>query len=106
MRNGTFGSDFRKEKNKINKESLYLIALNQWGLNSQIDMCIEEMSELIKELLKFKRGKNNIEHICEEIADTEITIGQMKLIFDKDKTLVDKYIQEKLIRLEDRINKN
>lgn len=106
MRNGTFGSDFKKEKNKINKESLYLIALNQWGLNSQIDMCIEEMSELIKELLKFKRGKNNIEHICEEIADTEITIGQMKLIFDKDKTLVDKYIQEKLIRLEDRINKN
>ena len=69
-------------------------------------MCIEEMSELIKELLKFKRGKNNIEHICEEIADTEITIGQMKLIFDKDKTLVDKYIQEKLIRLEDRINKS
>jgi hypothetical protein len=69
-------------------------------------MCIEEMSELIKELLKFKRGKNNIEHICEEIADTEITIGQMKLIFDKDKILVDKYTQEKLIRLENRINKS
>jgi len=75
-------------------------------LESQIDMCIEEMSELIKELLKFKRGKENIDHICEEIADVEITTGQMKLIFDKDKILVNKYIQEKLVRLEDRINKN
>ena len=96
----------RKENYKINKESLYLIALKQWGLESQIDMCIEEMSELIKELLKFKRGKDNLDHICEEIADVEITVGQMKLIFDKDKILVDKYTQEKLIRLEDRINKS
>lgn len=64
------------------------------------------MSELIKELLKFKRSQNNIDHICEEIADVEITVGQMKLLFDKDKILVEKYTKEKLIRLEERINKN
>jgi DNA-directed RNA polymerase sigma subunit (sigma70/sigma32) len=82
---------------------LYSIAVNLFGLGNQIDMCIEEMSELTKELLKFKRGKDNIEQICEEIADVEITIEQMKLTFDKENK-VNKYTQEKLIRLENRIN--
>lgn len=88
----------------MDKESLYYFALNKWGLYSQIDMCIEEMSELMKELLKYKRGNVNIEEICEEIADVEITIGQMKLIFNNENK-VDKYMEEKLIRLEERINK-
>lgn len=87
----------------MDKEGLYYFALNKWGLYSQIDICIEEMSELMKELLKYKRGNINIEKICEEIADVEITIGQMKLFFNENK--VNKYIEEKLIRLEERINK-
>lgn len=89
----------------INKESLYLEALDLWGINSQIDICIEEMSELIKELLKHKRGKDNIVDICEEIADVEITVEQMKMIFNRNKA-VERFTAEKLYRLKDRINLN
>lgn len=82
---------------------LYYDALNLWGLPSQIDKCIEEMSELIKELLKYKGGKNNIEKICEEIADVEITVGQMKFIFDNFNQ-VEKFTEEKLHRLQEKID--
>lgn len=43
----------------MNKEHLYLLALTRYGLNAQIDMAFEEMSELQKELCKYKRGKPN-----------------------------------------------
>lgn len=87
------------------KLKIYYDALNLWGLHSQIDMCIEEMSELIKELLKYKRGNFNMEKICEEIADVEITVGQMKMIFNTCQS-VEKYTKEKLHRLQERIEKS
>ncbi|BDR73367.1 hypothetical protein K144316041_23780 [Clostridium tetani] len=84
-----------------NKE-IYKKAISKYGLYAQIDMVFEEMSELQKELCKFKRGKSNISNIAEEIADVKIMLEQMELAFDiKDKVKFEKNL--KIKRLEERI---
>ncbi|MBV1816895.1 hypothetical protein ACIR03_02530 [Clostridium cochlearium] len=89
------------DSNKRNKE-IYKKAISKYGLYAQIDMVFEEMSELQKELCKFKRGKSNISNIAEEIADVKIMLEQMELAFDiKDKVELQKDL--KIKRLEKRI---
>lgn len=58
-------------------------AVEAWGIDAQSDMCIEECSELIKALLKYRRAKSAgmIAHIREEIADVQIMIDQMRLLY-------------------------
>ena len=56
-------------------------AIKQHGAPTQTIKAIEEMSELQKELCKHLAGKNNVSEIAEEIADVEIMLTQMKLIF-------------------------
>ena len=90
------------DSNKRNKE-IYKKAITKYGLYAQIDMVFEEMSELQKELCKFKRGKSNISNIAEEIADVKIMLEQMELAFDiKDKVKFQKDLKIKR-RLEERI---
>ncbi|SQB33421.1 hypothetical protein [Clostridium cochlearium] len=89
------------DSNKRNKE-IYKKAISKYGLYAQIDMVFEEMSELQKELCKFKRGKSNISNIAEEIADVKIMLEQMELAFDiEDKVELQKDL--KIKRLEERI---
>lgn len=66
------------------KEKIYKKALDLWGEEAQINMCIEELGEAIVELSKRYRKKNgtNSARILEELVDVEIMIEQMKLIFD------------------------
>lgn len=75
----------------------------------QIDLLIEEMSELTKALLKYKRSKNkkNIKpintekltlNICEEIADVSMMIEQMRVIFPQE--FIEKYKEDKIRALE------
>lgn len=56
-------------------------ALDTYGSALQIVVMMEEMSELQKELCKYLRGKYSPANIAEEIADVEIMIEQMKLLF-------------------------
>lgn len=75
-------------------KSGYKKLIEAWGEDSQVDMCIEEMSELMKELLKYRRIKNRtnnlndlkIRHanIQEEIADVLNTVEQMSYIFGEE----------------------
>ncbi|MBR1949025.1 MAG: hypothetical protein IKA30_04465 [Alphaproteobacteria bacterium] len=54
-------------------------ALETWGEEAQMLMVVEEMSELMKEVLKnINRKKNNIDEIIEETADVEIMLEQLK----------------------------
>ena len=54
-------------------------ALETWGEEAQMLMVVEEMSELMKEILKnINRKKNNIDEIIEETADVEIMLEQLK----------------------------
>lgn len=77
-------------------------ALDAFGKSSQMQVAIEEMSELTKELCKNGRGQENATHIAEEIADVEIMLRQMVMLFDCSFT-VDKFRRYKLERLAERI---
>ena len=51
-------------------------ALETWGEQAQMLMVVEEMSELMKEVLKnINRKKNNIAEIIEETADALVKTG-------------------------------
>ena len=84
------------------EKEIYRQALEKWGKIPQTIMLFEEMAELQKELSKNLRGKDNIYSIAEEIADVEVMIEQMKLLFEiEDDVKVWKY--RKLKRLEERL---
>lgn len=77
-------------------------ALEAFGAQAQVMMAIEEMSELTKELCKNSRGRENTAHIAEEIADVEIMLCQMKMLFDCAGQ-VETFRRYKLERLAERI---
>ena len=63
--------------------------LRKFGEDSQIDVAIEEMSELIKELVKYKRSKIHFrekqaasrEHVIEEMGDVLLMFEYLSEIF-------------------------
>ncbi|MCL2629661.1 MAG: hypothetical protein FWD33_03175 [Alphaproteobacteria bacterium] len=77
---------------------LALAADKKYGTQSQIDLCIEEMSELTKELIKRSRGKDNFDAIAEEVADVQIMINQLKVSLDMEDA-VRKHFDAKLKKL-------
>ncbi len=54
-------------------------ALTKFGEQKQKDMLIEEMSELTQALLKDRRGRES--NVSEEIADVQIVLDQIKLLY-------------------------
>lgn len=68
---------------------ILLDALEHYGERAQVDMMLEEMAELSKALLKLRRVKKHeiteplflVKNVEEEIADVEIVLNQMKLLF-------------------------
>lgn len=97
--------------NELKTEELYLKAIEKWGIHFQCLMAIEEMAELTKALCKRSRIKNekedlaNYENIIEEIADVEIMLEQLKLIFDGSRMLVQDQKIKKLEKLNKRLTK-
>lgn len=79
-------------------------AIERYGAKSQINMAIEEMSELTKELCKHLRGRENRNHISEEIADVAIMLQQLVTIFDCEKD-VERWGDKKIGRLATRLEK-
>jgi NTP pyrophosphatase (non-canonical NTP hydrolase) len=79
-------------------------ALETWGEQAQMLMVVEEMSELMKEILKnINRKKNNIDEIIEETADVEIMLEQLKenyQIVEK----VEAYKKDKIKIIEQRLD--
>ena len=67
-------------------------------------MSIEEMSELTKELLKNRRGKENRSLIADEMADVYIMLEQLKFIFGIDETELKVNAEFKLRRLRERMD--
>ena len=87
------------------ENELYKRALLMWGEDLQINLAIEELSELITELSKYLRFKPASANygVIEELADAEIMIEQMKQIFNcEDSVKIVK--NKKLKRLAKRIN--
>ena len=85
-----------------NKEEVFRTVIEQCGKPHQLIVCMEELSELTKEIAKNLRGYDNTAAISEEIADVEITLEQLKLIFS-NRSEVDSIKAKKLMRLTDRM---
>lgn len=79
-------------------QGIYELALAKNGTILQRIVAIEELSELVKELTKDLRNIGDLDHIAEEMADVEIVLEQLKIIYD-NKKLVDKFKVNKLKRL-------
>lgn len=92
-----------------------IATIDCYGNNHQIDIAIEEMSELTKALLKFRRYVDtdtpilkrdyHRKNIIEEIADVLITIEELKIIFGCDAE-VKRAIGYKMRRLSERLKSN
>ena len=69
--------------------------IKHYGQDKQIDMAIEEMSELIKALLKYRRANQLYkptarENIIDELADVYVMCRQMELIFNTGNEVPDR----------------
>lgn len=87
----------------MNRTEIMRQAIRTYGAQAQEMVLLEEMSELQKEICKYWRGRDNTRAIAEEIADVEIMLEQMKMIFQCADT-VSLYRIQKLKRLERRLS--
>lgn len=89
------------------ERKIFLDALSVFGGRNQITVALEEMSELQKEFCKYLRNDASFsyDNIAEEMADVEIMLDQMKILFQQD-SAVKEQRQYKVKRLRERIDKN
>ena len=78
-------------------------ALDTYGFQNQSDILIEEMSELTKAVIKYRRYGTNKEYLdlCEEIVDVAIMLQQM--LFATYGTHFDDIVKSKIDRLAERL---
>jgi NTP pyrophosphatase (non-canonical NTP hydrolase) len=90
------------------REETFRKSIEKYGSEAQIDMAIEEMSELTKALLKFRRfgwsenASDYLENVIEEIADVKIMLRQLEMIYDTDDDVED-WIDRKVMRQIERL---
>ncbi len=81
-------------------DELYDRLVTKYGRGNQIDVAMGELGELINELSKMNRNGGNAQHTCEEIADAEICIAQVKRMIPGSREMVAMYKRYKLSRLQ------
>lgn len=77
-------------------------ALAVYGGKNQKIVAIEELAELQKELCKTLRLAGNCSHLAEEIADVQIMLEQMIMLYDCRADVV-RWRREKLEQLKNRM---
>lgn len=80
------------------RKETYEKALEVYGLDLQVMMAIEEMSELTKELCKLGRGKGKLDRIVDEIADVTIMCEQLRQFFSLNQAVCER-MDYKITRL-------
>lgn len=98
--------------NDLIKETLNK-AINTYGRDLQCTIALEEMGELIQAICKFQRTDNlntyaktwdveqRASQVSQEIADVQIMIWQLMLMFGEDN--IETHIEQKLDRLRGRL---
>ena len=81
-------------------------AIEAYGKDMQLTVAVEEFSELIKEICKYKRGNNNRKNIIEEMADCYIMLEQLAMIFDIPCHAINEVVDKKITRLENRLTES
>ncbi|MGL6099880.1 MAG: hypothetical protein ACRC0G_09695 [Fusobacteriaceae bacterium] len=66
-------------------------------------ICVEELSELQKEITKMERGSGTFKSLAEEMADVYIVLEMIKEIYDIEEEFVVSEIKRKMERNIDRI---
>ena len=96
---------------ELNSEQIDVLkdAIGTFGEAVQMDMAIEEMAELTKELCKVKRGREHDVH--GEMADVYIMMRQLELMFVVDTKgehidKVQRLINQKVARLACRLSEH
>jgi NTP pyrophosphatase (non-canonical NTP hydrolase) len=91
-------------------EKLYKKVIEEFGQDAQIIQTVEELNELASALLQFRRKRetaaDDLRNVLEEIADVEIMIDQLRLIFEECKFEIDIWKDYKLKKLKQRIKEN
>ena len=93
------------------EEALYCEAIRKWGKTAQTDMAIEEMAELIHALCtskRYRKSKNWLSNIHEGIADVQIMLNQLNIIFDGEDIIPiikDRKLERLQARLEPKMEK-
>ena len=80
----------------------YTNALITYGEEAQMVVALEELSECQKEICKILRGKGDLDHLAEEIADATIMLEQLRLFFQINELVCEK-MDEKVSRLDSRL---
>jgi NTP pyrophosphatase (non-canonical NTP hydrolase) len=79
-------------------------AIQKYGEDMQLTVAVEEFSELIQEICKSKRGKDNVDNIIEEMADCYIMLEQIKIIFGIKNSEIYSVMEANLERLKNRLD--
>jgi len=67
-------------------DEIYNEALDAWGHNAQMDVTIEELSELIKAIIKHRRypTEEKAFEMAEELGDVHIMIKQLEISMSRE----------------------
>lgn len=90
----------------MSKEEKIVMLAEYYGFKSRCQQCVEEMSELTKEICKYFRDDNVSDKetvlvdLQREIADVEIVISELKHLTDRE--FIEQEIMRKLDRQIDR----
>lgn len=87
----------------VSENAICESALKKFGLEKQMIKCVEELSELQKELCKLSLEEGNLENTIEEIADVEIMLEQMKIGLNIGFYEFTAVKSKKLLRLSERL---
>ncbi len=97
----------KTEMTNERRREIEIRAIHQYGISSQQEMCIEEMAELTKALCKLRRHIENApefykthENVVEEIADVQIMLDQMRMIFGSTADMEDYKLNRLWARME------
>ena len=77
-------------------------AIRTYGEQAQMDMAVEEMAELTKAICKIKRAQAGCEvtaaigNVIEEMADVQIMLDQLRIIFGRSTAEAEEYKLERL----------
>ena len=96
------------------RDAVFRRCIRDYGTQPQIDMMIEEMSELTKALLKWRRAEGAELTaargcIIDELADVRIMARQMEILFQAEEEVerrIDFKVQRQWKRLEERETQN
>jgi len=85
------------------KTDIYRRAVKKWGKDAQLWQTVEELAEFLDALAKRIRGRPEGTNLPEEIADLEIMLEQVCIIFGIHRKEVEDIKKQKLARLMERL---